>query len=226
MPLHREREEDLENLLNRGALWAVTYGDLMSYLMIFFLLMFTFAMAGGRGFEEGVSRLQEAMGGPANPARIERAIRRSREEMLAQDLDAALEAHGLREAAGVQVFEDKVKLTLREGILFDSGKPFLKPQALPLLKRVAELVRSLPNSLMVEGHTDDVPLSVDSKYESNWQLSMARALTVIRYFVDVEEIDPKRLSGVGYGQYRPLAPNTSAAGRALNRRIEISLLRE
>lgn len=226
MPVHQEREEDLENLLNKGALWAVTYGDLMSYMMIFFLLMFTFSMAGGRGFEERMSEIQEAMGGPVNEARIQRAIRRGQEENLARDLDKALEAHGLQDAADVVITEDRVKITLREGVLFDSGKAFLKPAALPLLRKAADLVRRMPNPIAIEGHTDDVPVGVRSDYVNNWQLSMARAYTVLRYFADVEGVDPKRLSGAGYGEHQPVASNETEAGRARNRRIEISLLRQ
>jgi chemotaxis protein MotB len=224
--LHQEREEDLENLLNRGALWAVTYGDLMSYLMIFFLLLFVFSLSGGKGFEEGLSNIQESFGGEVNVERLARAQRRDQEQVLAADVQRRFQEQGLEQFAHVEVFENKVRITLREPVLFDSGKAFLKPEALPVMKQVALFLRQLPNPIVIEGHTDDVPVGVKSAFETNWQLSMARAYTVIRYMVDVETIAPKRLSGVGYGEYRPAVPNDSTVNRALNRRIEINLLRE
>ncbi|HRY28949.1 MAG TPA: OmpA family protein [Elusimicrobiota bacterium] len=225
MQIFREREEDLENLLNRGALWAVTYGDLMSYLMIFFLLLFVFSLTGGTAFEEGISIIQESFGGQVNQARIDRAIRRSQEEIIAKDVRQAFVDQGLQQMTGVEISEDRIRITLREPILFASGKAFLKPEAFPILHGVAEIMRNQPHPLMIEGHTDNVPVGIRNEYESNWQLSMARAYTVIRYFVDVEGLDPKRLSGVGYGEYQPVVPNTSTDNRARNRRIDISLLR-
>lgn len=214
MSYYREREEDLENLLNKGALWAVTYGDLMSYLMIFFLIMFTFSIK-GKNASEGLSALQVHFGGEKNSAAIQRLRQKGQETVLAEEFQKKFQT---------KVTEEKIQITLSAKVLYDSGKTDLKPGVFPVLTEFALLVKNLPNSIVVEGHTDDVPVHGE-KYSSNFELSMARAYSVVRYLIEKEGLDPKQLSGAGYGEYRPVSPNDTAENRALNRRIEINLIR-
>lgn len=224
MDLHREREEDLENLLNRGALWAVTYGDLMSYLMIFFLILFAFSIEGKNRFAEGISAVQKQFGGKDDQAALDRQKSRERELSVADDMKSKLHSKGLQKFASVEVTERKIRVTLSEPILFSLGQSGLKEEARPMLHEFAESVRSLPNLIVVEGHTDNVRVA-GGLYPSNWELSMARAASVIRYLIKDEGIDPTRISGVGYAEYRPVAPNATPEDRAKNRRIELSLMR-
>ena len=112
---------------------------------------------------------------------------------------------------------------LTEGVLFDSGKTDLKERAKDILKPIADELQKVSNDVLVEGHTDNVPIK-KGRYSSNFELSMARAYGVIE-FLQSTGMDPKRLAGLGYGEYRPVTDNTTPEGRAKNRRIEISLLK-
>jgi len=224
MGLHREREEDLENLLNRGALWAVTYGDLMSYLMIFFLILFSFSIGGEKKFAEGISSVQKQFGGKDDQNALSRQKSRERELSVADDMKSKLHSKGLQKFASVEVTERKIRVTLTEPVLFALGRANLKEGAVPMLHEFAESVRALPNLIVVEGHTDNVRVA-GGPYPSNWELSMARAASVIRYLIDDEGMDPSRISGVGFAEFQPVAPNDTPEGRAKNRRIELSLLR-
>lgn len=229
MPLDigRDNDEELENQLNKGALWAVTYGDLMSYMMLFFLLMFSFSISEeGMAFIESLSAVQKTFGGEENKELTEKKAKIMREEELAKEIQGKFQqTQNLKDFTEVQMTEEKIKITLREGIVFDAGGVELDVRSKEVLHEVAEFVRPMPNRVIVEGHTDNMPIPKNSKFVSNWVLSMARAYKVLRYFVDEEKIDPKRLSCVGYGEYHPLVDNDTPEGRSKNRRIEITLMR-
>jgi len=117
-----------------------------------------------------------------------------------------------------------VRIMLADPVLFDLGESELKPFAIPVLHQVAGLLKDIPNAVVVEGHTDDRPI-IGAKFRSNWELSAARAFSVIRYFIEEENIKPERLSALGYGEHRPLYPNDTEENRARNRRIEINIVR-
>jgi chemotaxis protein MotB len=123
----------------------------------------------------------------------------------------------------IKANEERVKLVLKDAVLFDSGRADLKPAAFPALEMIAKQVKGIPNDVVVEGHTDNVPIR-SGKYSSNYELSMARSYAVVDFFLK-QGVDPKRLSGAGYGEYRPSGDNKTPEGRSKNRRIEIDLLR-
>lgn len=229
MALRRYRREDLENQLNKGALWAVTYGDLMSYLMIFFLILFSFSIAKKAGthgarYEESLVNIQKAFGGRVDPLKLEKILARRKEAETSEKLEHLVHQAKLSEMVDVQSTEEKIKLTLLAPVLFDTGKADLKPQAAAVLLPMIELLQATPNPIVVEGHTDDTPIA-GGKYSSNWELSMARAYVVIQ-FLRANGVPANRLAGAGFGEFRPVAPNDSPVNRATNRRIEISLLRK
>jgi chemotaxis protein MotB len=120
---------------------------------------------------------------------------------------------------GVEVDEDRLTLSLVEKVLFRSGEAFLTPPGRKVLDKVGRLLRENPgNQIWVQGHTDDVPIATEF-FPSNWELSSARALTVVHFLQDEAGIDPRRLAAVGMSQYRPV----SKRHKARNRRIEIVL---
>lgn len=129
-------------------------------------------------------------------------------------------------ALGVQRVNDRLVLELSDKILFDSGSDQLKAEGLAVLANVARVLADRVRNLQVQvgGHTDNVPLGVAGRFGSNWALSAARAVNVVRFFQAEGGIDPSRLAAVGYGEYQPVAPNTSPEGRSRNRRIEIVLV--
>ncbi|MCP4767081.1 MAG: OmpA family protein [Gammaproteobacteria bacterium] len=118
-----------------------------------------------------------------------------------------------------------IKLTSE--VLFTSGSAKIKPAGQEVLSLIAESLSSYTDrDINIEGHTDSVPVGNNSRYTSNWELSTARALAAVDYFQQNKQINPQRLKVVGYGEYHPVADNETAAGRQLNRRIEIKLLPE
>ncbi len=125
----------------------------------------------------------------------------------------------------LQFFLDKRGLVLRfsERVFFDSGEASLRPEVVPVLKAVGKPLEKIPNQIRIEGHTDSVPINTP-QFPSNWELSTARATTIIRYFLTHYQFDPNRLSAAGYGEYRPIASNKSSDGRQQNRRVDVVIL--
>ena len=115
-----------------------------------------------------------------------------------------------------------IELEMNSELLFASGEAELSSKALPVLKKVSEIVRRMPNVINVEGYTDDVPINT-LKFPSNWELSSSRATSVVRELIK-EGIDPARLSAIGYGEYHPIADNKTEQGRFENRRVVIVLM--
>lgn len=121
-------------------------------------------------------------------------------------------------------YKTKTIINMDHSILFGSGRADLKRSVAVSLKKIAGALQNFPeNSIQIEGHTDNVPIHND-RFPSNWELSSARALAVLRNFTEKLDIDPRRLSAVGYGEYQPLAPNDTPENRRQNRRVDIVIL--
>jgi chemotaxis protein MotB len=125
----------------------------------------------------------------------------------------------------LEMMEKGLVITVVGDLLFDSGKAKIRPEAYPLLDKVARVLKeNVPQyNVGIEGHTDNDPIKY-SGWKSNWELSSARALSVLHYLVNEKGILPTRLSAIGYGEYRPVASNDTKEGRQLNRRVEIVIL--
>ena len=226
MSVYRTRREDLENQLNKGALWAVTYGDLMSYLMIFFLIMFSFTMAKtdktkSRKYEESMNNLQKAFGGKVDQKRLDRMEDDKKADNFEEKMKETVQTTELSSLIQMQSNERKVKLVLPEGVLFTSGSATLKEPAKKILAPMADELKKVNKDIIIEGHTDNVPIK-SGKYTSNWELSMARAYSVLVFFSE-QGIPAKNLAGLGYGDNRPIGDNATMEGRAKNRRVEVEV---
>jgi chemotaxis protein MotB len=130
------------------------------------------------------------------------------------------------ESGRVELMELKGRTTvkMKDKILFASGSATIGADGREALRKVSEALRSLQGrAVRVEGHTDNVPTNPAGAFPTNWELSSARALAVVRFLQD-HGVDPTRLSGAGFGEYQPVAPNDAPEGRSLNRRIEIVLV--
>ena len=201
-----DREEDLENQLNRGAMWAVTYGDLMSYLMIFFLMLYVAAATRGVGMQVSIKAAEQRFANDAHT--VEQLFTR----------------YGTQKIARLEVGENKIRIVFMAPVLFDSASARLRPDSLPVLQQIVQSLLDLPNPIQIEGHTDDRPVAPGSKFDSNWELSAARAFAVLRY-LEITGIPQQRLSAIGYGEFRPRESNDTPEGRTANRRIEINIIR-
>ncbi len=125
----------------------------------------------------------------------------------------------------IEMLQKGLVITFVAEVLFDSGKDQLRPQSIPMLAKVAKVLQTTvkDNLIGIEGHTDNVPIKY-SGWKSNWELSSARALSVLHFMIDKQKLDPKRLSATGYGQQIPKASNATKEGRQKNRRVEIVII--
>ena len=153
------------------------------------------------------------------------AADRKRLDRVFEIMQAFIKKNGLEKQMQVDQDERGVIVTLlTDKMLFDAGQADLRPQEMGPLAKVAQVLDSVPdNSVRVEGHTDDLPIHT-VRFPSNWELSVTRATTVLRFFAG-HGVAARRLEAAGYADQRPLAPNTSALGRARNRRVAIVILR-
>jgi len=151
---------------------------------------------------------------------------------LAKMLKRAVEAFKPEiQAKKVRVREDErgLVITLSSDAYFEPGSAKLKDDIIPVLKKVAEIIKSMPNYARIEGHTDSRPVpprGLEEGYATNWELSSARAVNVLRYLVEAAGVNPKQMSAVSFGEYRPIDDNNTPEGRAYNRRVEIVILRD
>jgi chemotaxis protein MotB len=143
-------------------------------------------------------------------------------DAIRADLQKFIDLGGI----GVEITPDGVMITMRDAILFDSGKSALKPGASELLAKLAEVLkRSKAREIRIAGHTDNVPIKTP-EFPSNWELSSARAISVLHSLVETHRLPPNRLVALGFGEHRPLVANTNTANRTRNRRVEVYLVPE
>ncbi len=160
----------------------------------------------------------------ARLAREKEAIARSQQSLEAE-MRRALESKDVT----ISELQGKLTVDILDRVLFDSGEATLKPEGEQVLRRVAEVLAQYPNrQIHVIGHTDNVPIRADArgKYPSNWELSTARATAAVRFLSEQAGVAPHRLGAVGYGEFHPVADNSTAEGRAKNRRIALVVLSE
>jgi chemotaxis protein MotB len=134
------------------------------------------------------------------------------EEIAAGKLEISLEPRGL-------------VISLRQAVFFPSGEDVIDPRTYPIVEKIAALLNSQPNRIRMEGHTDSVPIHT-ARFRSNWELSTARAIAMLRLLTDRYEVDPERLAVAGYAETSPVAPNDSEEGRGRNRRVDIVISSE
>lgn len=144
-------------------------------------------------------------------------------ERLAEMIQEALAENQLENAVEIDFNSQFVRLTLKGAVLFDSGSDVLKEEAMPTVEKVALILeRYIQNTIEIEGHTDNVPIST-ARFASNNELSSARALSMFNYLVENTSLQPVQIKHSGRGEYMPIADNSTPEGRAKNRRIEIKI---
>jgi len=195
--------------------WKLSYGDMVTLLLTFFVVIVTMSQVNLTTLKEiGASMRRAIKGGEPKP-------RYSLSELV-EDVKRMIEEEGLQGQVDVGITPQGVAINLKGAVLFDLGSTELKPQALPLLTKLAGKLKDLPYRISVEGHTDDLPIHT-LRFPSNWELSAARAARVVRFFIQ-QGIPKGRLQAVGFADTQPKVPNTSPENRAKNRRVVIRLL--
>lgn len=223
-----------------GLRWMLTYSDLITLLMIFFIVMYSMSQVDQNKYKQISESLSIAMGGGKsiigsdstssvkdNVKEIDTANTSVSEEkkleQLKKEVDKYLEKNGLSNSVSTQVDERGLIVSINDTLFFDTGKAEIKPQIQAKLIGIGKIVNKLGNSIRIEGHTDNVPIS-NSQYSSNWQLSCIRAANVTQFLQSKVGISPSKLSAVGYGEYKPVIDNSTEAGRAKNRRVDIIIV--
>ncbi len=241
MSRDRKRRKEGEGM-DKNA-WLQTFGDMMTLLLVFFVMLFSFSTIDHETFEEIMISIHESFSGvlEAGTTKVppedvkdiaddvpedfgDDMTEEQREMMdMYQQFDDYIEEKNLDEVMSIMMDERGLMLRFQDKILFDSGKAELKPEAREILTKVAEILAQVDNEVTVEGHTDNVP-QYSYRFPSNWELSTGRATSVLRYLVEENDMEPQRFFAAGYGEYRPIAPNTSPENRQLNRRVDITVL--
>ena len=143
---------------------------------------------------------------------------------LAEDIEKALEEEQIQNDVDLNYTSQYVQLTIQGSILFDSGKTYLKEDAIPVIDKLGQILETYAGgTIEIEGHTDNVPMTSGGKYSNNDELSSGRALSVFYYLCENTNLDPANLIHTGRGEYNPIADNSTDEGRARNRRVEIKI---
>ena len=218
--------------------WVVTFGDLMSLLLCFFVLLLSFSEMDRQKYKQVAGSLEKAFG-------VQRKMRVMEipkgMKIIARDFDQEIIETRIREDLGKEIddmlstqleeYKDQIALEANENEViirlmgestFDSGKVEIREKLKPLLMRVAKVLEKDGGDIVVAGHTDNVPIR-SGPYKTNLRLSIARAAAVAEYILSHSKIDAKRISTMGFGEYRPIESNLNARGREKNRRVEIIL---
>jgi chemotaxis protein MotB len=218
--------------------WLLTYADLITLLMAFFVVMYAMSNVDKRKYDVLAASIKQALhveGSADNiiadhmgQSQMDTPLpEKARENAEYQNIVDKVKGSSTQEEMGSVVFsvdERGLVISFLDNLLFDLGRSELRPQALPVLDRVAVAVKGSTRVIRVEGHTDDLPIAT-VQYPSNWELSAARAISVTRYFIIKHGIEPRRLSATGFGEYRPLVANSNEENRKKNRRVDIVVLR-
>ncbi len=210
--LSRRRKEEDEDITS---FWLITYSDMVTLLLSFFLLMYSFSILGEQHQQELVEEL--------NIVSSNKIVH----EKPKQELEAAareIANQFQKDQTFVENTETEVTVGLSSAVTFASGDAALSSTGRVALVKVAAILAKLPNTIRVEGHTDDVPMR-GGRFSSNWHLSAARAQSVVRLLME-QGVDPRHIQVIGFGEVRPRQLNTTDEGRAANRRIEIKILRK
>ena len=222
--------------------WLLTYSDLITLLLAFFVIMYGISSADAKKFTKFSAAMKKAFNVDvlqSDPAAsiLDQTKGLSTDSSSSSDTSAAtaelsviysqmgslLQDDLIGDRLSIIPRSDGIAISVSGNLLFASGRADLRPDAVRVLRSVANVLRDLPNPVRVEGYTDDVPPS-GTGYPTNWDLSGARAVAVVRYLTEIEGLQPSRFSAVAFSQYQPVAPNNSARDRAKNRRSEIVIL--
>lgn len=243
MPRRQKKQEVKEGL----AEWMGTYGDMVTLLLCFFVLLFSMSevnvqkfqavmdsiiesrgsigvLEGGVKVTSGVKQLPDLKKVKDKTVRSKNKYKDKELEDIKSKLDKFVKENKLENKLKVEKTNNSVNINFLDNVLFDSGKAILKIDAKKLLDKVYKQINKFEGTFIkVEGHTDNIPIS-NERYHNNWELSAIRAIAVTTYFVDKWGHEPTTISAEGFGEYYPKDTNKTVKGRQKNRRVEIKIL--
>lgn len=232
------RRKRLEKKSENSGGWLTTFSDLMSLLLTFFILLYSMSNVSEAKFAEASQSMQMALSGgggsilegaapvvkeaptPAADNGIDPEV-----AALYEKVTTYVDENKMNSKVSVNMDKDGVYVDIQESVLFGSGDAEVSDPGKQTLKKLARLVNTFENKIVIEGYSDNVPIK-NSNFDSNWELSSGRAVSVLRYLSEEEGIEPHRLSAKGYGEYNPSVSNDTAENRAKNRRVNIVIVYE
>ncbi len=247
----RRHKHDHEEHMDES--WLVPYADILTLLLALFIVLFASSQVDQKKFEQIKMSFQAALsGGPSfmenvspvpsqnsvgvankgkeendSKSELEKQMQEETEQLmeLKRKIDQYIDEKGLTTQLDTQLDNQQLKITISDNTLFASGSAQLKPESRELAGTISELLEQYPNyEVVVSGHTDNVPIKT-SQFPSNFHLSAERALTFMAVLLENPNVGQERFSSVGYSEYKPVASNDTAEGRAQNRRVEVSIVR-
>jgi chemotaxis protein MotB len=223
------RKKDSETEQPSAPFWMVTYGDMVTLLLTFFVLLLSFAKLDDIKFEEVASSLRGALG---ILERYQSILQNRSADISTENMQRRLDIYesmtqlkkmaeelGYEDDIVIEASDEGILIRMGNKVLFDLGKAVLRPEAKPILDIVGQTIRNRAQEVLVAGHTDNIPIN-SPLYPSNWELSTARAVTVVKYLIQEASVPPQVLAATGYSEFRPLVPNDSPENRQKNRRVE------
>lgn len=213
--------------------WVVSYADFVTMLLALFMVMYAVLQIDNQRLIQMQARMKQAFGEEQvdNVTKYQEALQSNlSHNQIYTNLKGVenlekLFKDNLSQSKSIKLIKGNRGLIIRvdSRMLFDEGSADIKTNAQTNLNEIIKLLTKIDNPVIIEGHTDSTPIK-NKKYPSNWELSTARATNIISYVMKHGKISPKRLCAVGYGEYEPVADNTSISGRMLNRRVDIIVL--
>lgn len=214
-------------------LWMCTFSDLMSLLLCFFVLLLSFSTmdapkyrqaAGSMKDAFGVQRKEHFDGSPQGQLMVATDFISTPMAVRVQnDINDVVAQEQTGGMVDVEMTHDGVVVRVKDALGFESGKDQLRPRFKTLLNKIGNIIKQTGSTVIVSGHTDNVPLRKGGKFISNWDLSTGRSVAVVNYWANKFRIPADHMSAVGYADGRPLVSNDTAAGRARNRRVEFKI---
>ena len=217
--------------------WMSTYGDMMTLLLCFFVLLFSFATLDVQKFQAIAQSMNGSLGVldsgmtlsmeplvnsfPADSPNEE--VEEFRQ--LYEQMSEYIKENNLESSITLRLDERGLLVRFMDDVLFESGKADLTPKAREIINKVSEIIRQNNKNIRVEGHTDNVPINT-FRFPSNWELSTTRAVNVVKYLIEERGIEAKRMSASGYSDQHPVDDNDTSEGRQKNRRVDMVILRE
>jgi chemotaxis protein MotB len=212
--------------------WMVTYGDMVTLVLTFFVLIVAISSVDITKYKKAVNSLRGALGGNVGVLEQGTVLQNLGEVTGQTDIRQEQVIKKLQQILNREALKDKVEInrngrdlivSFKERLFFAIGSAEIRNAALSILAQVGKVIGEQGLAIRVEGHTCDIPIR-NSKFPSNWELSAIRAVNVSKYLIEKIGLPPQEVSVAGYGQYRPMVPNTSDEARARNRRVDIVLI--
>jgi len=213
----------------QSAGWLTTFNDLVTLLLTFFVLVLSMSKLDSGKVQQASRSVCDAFGmlnwSEGLSIRVFKPFVMTRRlKIMSTEAQKRVLAEELNDIDGLTatIVEEGLLVIMGDKVLFKTGLAELEPETYSKLKRLGTIIRDVDCSIRIEGHTDDTPIHT-ARYPSNWELSAARAVAVVKYFISECGIAPERLAAAGYADSKPRWPNDTALHRAKNRRVEVTL---